>query len=114
MGDVLNEKTAQSFQNIDLLICNPPYLTKDDMASLQREVTFEPSLALYGGDDGLTFYKTIIPLWKKALSPGGVMMFEIGLGQEEDIIKIFKQNDFTYTDTQKDLCGKIWLVLGSI
>lgn len=42
--DVLSEKTAEIFSGIDAIVCNPPYLTADDMKSLQKEVTFEPEL----------------------------------------------------------------------
>ena len=62
--DVLSEKTAEIFSGIDVIVCNPPYLTAEDMKSLQKEVTFEPETALFGGKDGLDFYRNITKLWK--------------------------------------------------
>ena len=69
--DVLSEKTAEIFSGIDAIVCNPPYLTADDMKSLQKEVTFEPETALFGGKDGLDFYRNITKLWKDCLKSGG-------------------------------------------
>ena len=112
MGDVLSPKTAESFSGIDLILCNPPYLTEKDMQELQKEVTFEPKLALYGGEDGLDFYRKIIPLWKKTLSNNGVMAFETGMGQTADVAEIFENNGFTDIDIQNDLCGIDRVVTG--
>ena len=58
--DVLNKTIPAKFQNVDIIVCNPPYLTLKDMSNLQDEVKFEPSIALYGGSDGLLFYKQYI------------------------------------------------------
>lgn len=112
MGDVLSPKTAEGFSGADLILCNPPYLTEKDMNELQREVTFEPRLALYGGEDGLDFYRQIIPLWKKTLSKDGVMAFETGMGQTADVAEIFKNNGFIDINIQNDLCGIDRVVTG--
>lgn len=74
----------------DLVVCNPPYLSKQDMASLQPEVAREPGLALYGGEDGLDFYRSIAPQLPERLNPGGLALFEVGLGQAEDVAGIIK------------------------
>jgi len=69
----------------DLIACNPPYLTRADMLCLQPEVAREPELALFGGADGLDFYRRIAAALPERLSPGGRALFEVGLGQAADV-----------------------------
>lgn len=100
-GDVCSEKTVNQTGIFDIAVCNPPYLTQNDMDTLQKEVTFEPSLALFGGEDGLDFYRKITPLWKKAL-PDGWLCYEFGFGQHGDVEKILKDNGFTDITLARD------------
>ncbi len=111
-GDVLSEKTALLFENADVIVSNPPYLTKEDMENLQKEVSFEPEKALFGNNDGLEFYRLIPKIWNKCLKKGGLMAFEIGIGQENDVIEFMKQNGFVNIETQKDLAGIVRVVYG--
>ena len=111
-GDVLNEKVAGMFSEVDVIACNPPYLTERDMKNLQKEVTFEPSLALFGGKDGLKFYRIITELWKSTLKSGGMLVYEIGMGQEKDVEKILSDNKFCNISTADDLCGITRVVFG--
>ncbi|MBQ8001676.1 MAG: peptide chain release factor N(5)-glutamine methyltransferase [Ruminococcus sp.] len=69
----------------DLIISNPPYITDEDMEALQKEVQFEPAMALAGGADGLDFYRRIIPLYTRKLKKGGMLAFEYD-GEQSDII----------------------------
>ncbi|MEI2988951.1 MAG: peptide chain release factor N(5)-glutamine methyltransferase [Oscillospiraceae bacterium] len=110
--DVLSEKTAEIFSGIDVIVCNPPYLTADDMKSLQKEVTFEPETALFGGKDGLDFYRNITKLWKDCLKSGGILAYEIGMGQEDAVMKILEENNFINIETTEDLAGIIRVVRG--
>ena len=55
----------------DMIVSNPPYIDSADMAQLMPEVLQEPQLALFGGEDGLDFYRSIVQQWKEALVPGG-------------------------------------------
>lgn len=112
IADATAEETAKKFSGIDLLVCNPPYLTLKDMTELQREVTFEPEAALYGGEDGLNFYKTLTKIWKNSLSANGKIVYEIGIGQEDDVINILKENNFTDIKTTDDLCNITRVVFG--
>ena len=73
----------------DLIACNPPYLTAAEMASCQRELTFEPALALYGGEDGLDFYRRLARAWEARVSPGGLLLMEIGATQGEAVRALF-------------------------
>lgn len=85
----------------DLIVCNPPYLTESDMANLQKEVTFEPRLALYGGVDGLDFYRRIAAAYNEHLSEGGTLLMEIGSTQGESAAALFTGK----TRVLNDLCG---------
>ena len=79
---------------LDIVISNPPYLTDDEMNSLQREVTFEPQTALYGGSDGLKFYRAIACLWGQRVRSGGYMLFEIGDKQAKAVSDILTECGF--------------------
>jgi len=68
---------------LDLLVSNPPYLCAQEMQNLQREVRFEPALALYGGNDGLQFLSTLIHEAPRFLAHGGWLLLEIGENQSE-------------------------------
>ena len=72
-------------RKFDFIVSNPPYLTKDDMAALQKEVRREPALALYGGEDGLDFYRRIIKGAPDVLNTHGYIAFEVGAGQTGDV-----------------------------
>ena len=90
--DYVNEIKDDS---IDLLISNPPYISESDMKTLQKEVTFEPYLALFGGSDGLDFYRKIIDLYSKKVKKGGSVAFQIG---EEQKDKIYHMLDKDFDD----------------
>ncbi len=87
----------------DLIVSNPPYLTEGDMASLQREVRREPALALYGGTDGLDFYRRIAAELPERLNPGGTALFEVGFSQAGAVKEILAP--IGAVQTIKDLCG---------
>lgn len=94
--DILNEPN-ESFEQADFILSNPPYVTKEEMEVLQPEVEKEPKTALFGGDDGLRFYRAIEKNWMKLLKSGGYIAFEIGDKQEEDLKIIFKKLIFVNT-----------------
>lgn len=111
-ADVLSEKQPCDCMDFDIIVSNPPYLTKGDMENLQKEVSFEPEMALFGGEDGLHFYREITRIWKNRLKTGGMLAFEIGMGQHEDVRKIMNENNFDNIEFIKDLCGIIRVVTG--
>lgn len=94
----------------DLIISNPPYLTAEEMADLQPEVQKEPAMALDGGEDGLSFYRQLTSRYRGFLKPGGMMAYEIGMGQEHAVCEIFLQNRLDSVCQTKDLHGIIRVV----
>ncbi len=114
LGDVLLKSTAEKYNELDLITANPPYLTAADMKALQKEVTFEPELALFGGDDGLMFYREITRIWKDSLKSGGMLLFEVGIGQYKDVIKILEENNFCDISFARDLAGIERVVMGKL
>lgn len=100
------------YRKIDCIVSNPPYLTDDEMTELSREVRHEPELALYGGTDGLKFYRIISCLWKEILKNGGLLAFEIGWEQGAAVKEIMKNNGFTNVTVHKDYAGNDRVVTG--
>ena len=96
--------------DFDLIISNPPYLTAEEMADLQPEVAKEPAMALDGGEDGLKFYRAITARYAGRLRPGGMLAYEIGMGQEKKVCKILKESGLQNICQTPDLHGIIRVV----
>lgn len=111
-GDVLSNSFDGVFPIADVITCNPPYLDNKDMDELQKEVLFEPKTALYGEDDGLYFYREITTAWKDRIKDGGVLCYEIGIGQAEKVKEILEENGFTDINKYSDLNSIIRVVTG--
>ena len=95
--------------DFDVIACNPPYIPTGDIDGLDVSVRdYEPHLALDGGDDGLDFYRDIAEKWRTALRLGGVLLFEVGIGQASDVERILARYEDieTFQDT-----GGIWRVV---
>ena len=87
----------------DLIVSNPPYVTGEEMKLLPTSVRdFEPHMALYGGDDGLDFYRSISSHSREVLKPGGYLCFEFGMGQGEDVCRILEKNGYTILERKYD------------
>ncbi len=115
-GDVCDEKfIAENFtEKFEVIVSNPPYLTEIEMGELETEVKFEPEMALLGGADGLYFYREITALWKDKLNENGILCYEIGYKQSEDVEKILRNAGFSNVRTVKDLGGNDRVVIGSL
>ncbi len=100
-GDLFKAAAGQVFE---LILTNPPYLTQQDMDSLQREVKKEPALALFGGTDGLDFYRRIAREAALFLAPGGRILLEVGQGQAQDVCALFTA-PLGAAAVHADLCG---------
>lgn len=111
-GNVLWDFHTENFSDFDIIVSNPPYLTGKDIKELQPEVRFEPFTALYGGHDGLWFYKKITSIWKKILKSGGMLVYEIGMNQHDSVKNILESNNFNEIKFTKDTAGIIRVVSG--
>jgi len=93
-------------EKFDIVVSNPPYIPLKEKANIQKEVSFDPDLALYTNDDkGLEFYEKISKDAYKVLNPKGHIAFEIGLGQSEDVKNILEKNNFENIEIEKDMAG---------
>ena len=102
------------FEKYDIIFCNPPYIETDIIKTLDKEVKdFEPHLALDGGRDGLTFYKTISKTLKNNLTTNGISFFEIGYNQGESVKNIFSTAGFNVEIVKdygkQDRCAVVYL-----
>lgn len=90
----------------DLLVSNPPYIARGDIASLSPEVRdYDPTVALDGGEDGLAAYRSISADAKRLLAQGGRLFVELGAGQEPAVRKLFTNAGFTVGIAREDLAG---------
>ena len=92
---------------VDIIVSNPPYVPKGDIATLQPEVSrFEPRTALDGGEDGLDFIRRIVAGAPLYLAGGGTLLMEIGYGQAEDVRAVFEESDSSWTvEVKRDYAG---------
>lgn len=87
----------------DMIVSNPPYITEAEMEQLPKSVRdYEPHMALFGGTDGLDFYRGITEHYASALKPGGFLCFEFGMGQGDSVCRILSDNGFTVLERIKD------------
>lgn len=101
--------------SFDLMVCNPPYIPTRDMLALDDSVRrFEPTCALDGGEDGLVFYRTILAKWHNVVRLGGRMLFEVGVGQAEEVSKLMRVAGLSNVGTVKDSLGIDRVVYGSL
>lgn len=86
------------------VLSNPPYIPRSVYESLEKEIFSEPELAFVGGEDGLIFYKRLIPVCTDILKTGGFIAFEIGYDQAESLRTLAKENGCT-CEILKDYSG---------
>ena len=100
-------------EKFDLIVSNPPYIRKADIDGLDRQVKdFEPYNALEGGEDGLDFYRKITKESKSFLKNKGILAYEVGHDQAQDVSQIMQENGFEGIYTKCDLQGFERVVIG--
>lgn len=94
-------------QKFDLIVCNPPYISAEEIPNLQREVRMEPELALNGGEDGLDFYRAVASEAPQHLLDDGLIYLEVGAGRAQDVLAIMQKglHAASYGGIIKDLNG---------
>ena len=98
------------FNNIegkfDIIVSNPPYIPSEDIEELSIEVRdYEPIGALDGKSDGLYFYRKIVEEVRSYIKPDGILFFEIGYNQADDLINILMSEGINDIEVIKDLAG---------
>ena len=100
-------------ERFDLIVSNPPYIRSEVIPSLAAEVSvYEPRLALDGGEDGLYFYRKIIPGSVSRLVTGGMLFLEIGSDQAEEVSALMRDAGFYEVRTIRDYGGNDRIVCG--
>ena len=98
---------------LDVIVSNPPYIRKADIETLHTQVKdYEPYIALEGGEDGLDFYRVITEQSVKYLKNNGILAFEVGHDQAQDVSDILRKNGYSKIYTKKDLQGIDRVVIG--
>ncbi len=107
-GDLFGAISSLNLKGkIDVIVSNPPYVSAEEMQELQPEIRdYEPASALYGGKDGLDFYRRIIHAAPSYLAPVGYVILEMGYGQAGLIKELFERGKkFKCIEIRKDLAG---------
>lgn len=101
VGDLLAPHSGQAF---DAIVCNPPYVAEG--TPLMPEVgIFEPELALYGGETGLEVYERLADTASRNLVEGGLLLLELGTGQEVEVQELFEHSGWRQLSLVSDLSG---------
>jgi ribosomal protein L3 glutamine methyltransferase len=104
-GDLWEAVEGQTY---DLIITNPPYVAKDEVAAFPKEYAHEPIMAHIGGEDGLDIIRRILEGAADHLNPGGGLLCEIGTGRDI-LVAEFPQLDFLWLDTEESEGEVFWL-----
>ncbi len=107
------------FENVidkfDMIVSNPPYIRTDVIPTLMQEVAqFEPILALDGKEDGLYFYRRIVSESREYLNENGMLLFEIGYDQGQEVSGMMKEAGFSDVCVIQDMAGNDRVVYGKL
>lgn len=107
------ENPPQQLWEFDVIVSNPPYIPTGDLETLDHSVRdYEPHLALDGGEDGLDFYRVITQKWKTILRDKGWLIYEVGIGQAEEVENILLREGFWHVKSYPDTAGILRVVEG--
>jgi release factor glutamine methyltransferase len=107
-GDLFGPlRPSREKKPFDLILSNPPYIVRSKISTLMKEVKdHEPTIALNGGEDGLAFYRRIIPEARRYLKAGGWLLFEVALGQGSNVSDLIQKDGcFFKPECIPDLSG---------
>ena len=108
------EPPPRGIGKFQCVVCNPPYIPKADIDTLERSVKdFEPYLALCGGEDGLDFYRAAAGMWKEVLAENGRIYFEVGIGQADAALRLMRGAGFGGLEVLPDTRGIPRVVYGT-
>ncbi len=112
-GDLFSALALEKENRYDLIVSNPPYIAESERDFLEPEVRdYDPETALFGGADGLLFYRRIIKDAPDYLKPGGKLYFEIGSEQAAAVSALLSLRGFSEIRVYPDLSGKDRVVRG--
>lgn len=112
LSDLFEELPKEKY---DMIVSNPPYIKKDIIKTLDKEVQKEPHIALDGGWDGLDFYRKIVHQAYEFLKYKGYLCLEIGYDQKEQICELIEQEDeYVNTYSKKDLYGNDRIIVTKV
>lgn len=121
VNDKITFVKSDLFENIDkeikfdIIVSNPPYIKREVIDTLDKQVKdYEPYGALEGGIDGLDFYRAITKQSKDYLKEGGILAYEVGHDQSEDVSKLMEMDGYTNIYTIKDLQQIDRVVIGTV
>jgi release factor glutamine methyltransferase len=98
--------TGHEPRSFDLLASNPPYIGRQEAATLPREVRdHEPAVALFSGETGTEIYAPLIAQASTLLKPGGILVLELGHNSAEHVSRLLGASEWTSVDITKDLAG---------
>ena len=90
----------------DLIVSNPPYIKKNKIKYLDRDVaSYEPLLALDGGLDGLSEIRKVIKKASELIKKNGKFILEIGFDQRDKVVKLLKRKGFYINSIKKDFAN---------
>jgi release factor glutamine methyltransferase len=106
-GDLLTPLDERHLESaVNVLASNPPYVSEDRPDLVERAVSeWEPRAALFGGADGLDFYRRLLPDAPRYVKPGGYLVLEIGYGQLSAILELIDRSALEFVDVTDDLQG---------
>lgn len=111
-ADVFGFEHTLAPASADVIVSNPPYVTEEEMRTLEPELAFEPRTALEAPDEGLQFYRHIARAYRAALKPGGALVFEVGDTQGQAVRAILTENGFSDICVLPDAEGRDRCVRG--
>lgn len=106
VGDMFRPFDQEKLQGkMDLIICNPPYVTEKEWRRLEPEIFFEPRCALLAGRDGLTFYRRVIRSARGFLKEGRWLLLEICKARARPVTELLKESGYIQIRIKRDLHG---------